>query len=320
MINEAKLNQLQQEINEITKISDKEYARCLQIYDKPESVDEYKKLLFNGVIQHFSKLALNEIKNSYMSQMYAGLARNENYGSLWFSSDYFYRNVVFQLDSAWNKIATLIKYRFTVPDGRYGSEMDRVLKSLRKNRTFRSHPIKKLVDDIRGLREYESFVSLRDAFTHSLEPGYVNYPKGNPDGTDWVKLGDKMWLIVNQIYKEHFSLSIEIPDDSIKNYKIITIIPPKLEELAIPDFFDGYDLYRHQLRNLIRMTLNVFDYVRPWIKRNIPNHYAVGIMTAVIAILNDIAFRTNDAFRSFSPLLCKANDHYSGLPQLFMAQ
>jgi hypothetical protein len=175
MLIEAKLIKLQQQKNEIRTTSDLEYARCLEIYNKPECLDEYKKLLFNGVIQHFSILALNEIGNSYISQMYADLARTEDYGSLWFTPDYFHRNTIFQLDSAWNKIATLIKYRFTMPDGRYASEMNRVLRSLRKQKEFRNHKVKGLIDSIRGLREYESFVALRDELTHSLDPGYLNY-------------------------------------------------------------------------------------------------------------------------------------------------
>ncbi|NLN48643.1 MAG: hypothetical protein GX154_06060 [Clostridiales bacterium] len=312
---QEKVNLIHQQVTDITTISDNEYARCLQIFDKAEHNEEYKRLLFNGVIQHFSKIALIEIGNTYLSLMYADKSSSDDYDGCWFSRHYFLRNAILQMASAWNKTATLIKYRFAVPDGRYGSEMDRVLRSLRKNTDFRSHRVKTLIDSFRSSHEYEAFIYMRDYLSHNIDPGYINYPKGNPTDIDWLKLTDIMWNIVNIIYNDHLTISIDIDDEIIDFYKVKVIIPPHLEDVPVSEFNEGYFDLKYNCRAIINLTLNLFDYVKPWLVINIKNNDLICQCHLLIAMLNDISFRLHDAFRSFSILLIKLSGDYSGIPE-----
>lgn len=290
-------------IDTVHKLSDEEYERTLQIYNKPEHFQEYKKLIYTGLIQFFSILALKELKNVIHSieMRKISLSMKESGNPLiniFFQPFFFEKNTYFQLNSVWNKIATLIKIRFLKPDDRFGAEISRVVGLAKKSSEYTNHRVKTFIDQLRGSKDNDLFLQLRKESEHGLEPEYLYKMNNRFEDINFNKCIELFIQIIETLYNEHLTYIPTISDNDVEKLKRKDITPFNLTPLEIKKYIKSNQSQIKSLYKLTNTTLNYFDYFEPWVMGNeIFKDYQ--FIRVPVVILHDIAFRYNDTIRAF---------------------
>lgn len=280
-----------------------EYKRTLQIYKDPGHYEEYKRLLFNGVIQLFSKITLVHLEYSLQSLVLEE-ERRQSEKQAWvhyfFSEEYFHKNAVLFMGSALNKIATLIKFYYGQPDEYFSVNLKRAHRAAKNNKKYKDSQIKLLVDQLLGDHNYKLIIESRKELEHALDPDYTNSKRLN-HRIKFDNIASTVFSIVDKIFNDHLGAEIKIADHDIKYYKIreINSVPEirteKMNKIIINS--DDYQIKTIQLLNVIG---NYRDHVYPYIKgiSNIkPNDK--GLIISFIPKLSDITFRFHEITRSF---------------------
>lgn len=301
-------------IEQIQDVSDKEYQRTIQIYEKAEYHEEYKKLLFTGFIQHFSILTLRQLIYVIQSLDFIELSQrlSDKERAEFFQPFYFEKNSLSILDVAWNKLVTIIKFRFSKPDNRLGAEISRVLKQAKKNPDFKRHPASDMISELRGSQSYRNFSTLRGNSDHGYEPKYRNDLYNVFRSEDILYLVDKMEEIVGSIVLESGEIKLHINDSDIEFYKVRELYPPELPSLAIRDLITGTRTQLHIVKELVNINLNILDYLTPWLRKK---EVDVSIVDLTFSFVSDICFRANDVFRSFGAFVYLSKGDYILFPE-----
>lgn len=280
-----------------------EYNRILQIYKDPGHHEEYKRLLFNGLIQLFSKITLVHLSYSLQSLVFED-ERKEYEKEAWvhkfFSGEYFHKNAILFMDSAFNKIATLIKFRYEQPDEYLYVDLKRIHKKAKKNTEYKNSKIKILVDQLIGDHNYKLITESRARLEHALDPDYTSLNKLN-HRIKFDKIASTVFSIVDEIFKDHLKAEIKIADEDINYYKIkeISSVPITKSE-KVDKVLQRSNDYQTEAIHILNLIGNYTDYIIPYIRgvSNIKSNDKA-LIVSFIPILSDIAFRFHEITRSF---------------------
>lgn len=280
-----------------------EYNRTLQIYKDPGHHEEYKRLLFNGVIQFFSKITLLHLKYSLQSLVFEEERKHnkkENWVHGFFSEEYFNRNAILFMDSAFNKIATLVKFRYEQPDEYLYVNLKRIHKAAKNNTEYKNSKTKILVDQLLGNHNYKLITESRARLEHALDPDYT-HPRRLNHRIKFDKIASTVFSIVDEIFKDHLIAEIKIADKDIGYYKIkeITSVPKTSSENVYKIIQNSND-YQNKAIQLLHLIGNYRDHIFPYIK-GISNLKSddKALIISFIPILSDITFRFHEITRSF---------------------
>lgn len=293
-----KIEELKILINDVAEQSEKEYIRTKEIYDKEEHKEEYHKSLFSGFIQHFSILSLHQLIYTLQSLRLKRVSESmsDTERGMFFQPFYFEKNSLSFFDVAWNKMVTVIKFRFTRPDKRLAGEISRVLREAKKNTEFRNHSVNKLIKEIRGSRSYQKFNALRGNSDHGYEPKYRQDMNNIFDEEDIYFLVDKTAQVVREIVEELASVEINLNETEIEYYKVRIIDPVLLQSLEEVELTVTFEKQILVVRDLINNTLNNLDILYKWMRQQ---GIEINIVDLLISFLSDICFRANDLLRTF---------------------
>lgn len=280
-----------------------EYNRTLQIYKDPRHHEEYKRLLFNGLIQFFSKITLVHLKYSLQSLAFEEERKQyekEAWVHKFFSEEYFHRNAILFMDSAINKIATLVKFRYEQPDEYFHVNLKRIHKVAKNNTEYKNSKVKILVDQLLGDHNYKLITESRARLEHALDPDYTN-PKRLNHRIKFNKIATTVFSIVDEIFKDHLNTEIKIADKDINYYKIKEITSvPKIKSEKVDIILQNSNDYQIKGIQLLHLIGNYRDHILPYIKGNSnlkSNDKA--LIVSFIPILSDITFRFHEITRSF---------------------
>ncbi|MGA5696778.1 hypothetical protein ACPCHU_19520 [Bacillus bombysepticus] len=280
-----------------------EYNRILEIYKYPRHYEEYKRLLFNGFIQLFSKITLVHLKYSLQSLVFEEMRKQyekEDWVHKFFSEEYFHRNAILFMDSAFNKIATLIKFRYVQPDEHIYVNLKRIHKVAKNITEYKCSKIKILVDQLIGDHNYKLITESRARLEHALDPDYTSSKRLN-HRIKFDKIASIVFSIVDEIFKDHLKAEIKIADKDINYYKIkeISSVPITKPE-NIHRILQNSNDYQTEGIYLLHLIGNYNDHIIPYITgiSNIKSNDKA-LIVSFIPILSDISFRFHEITRSF---------------------
>lgn len=204
------------------------------------------------------------------------------------------------MDSAFNKIATLIKFRYGQPDEYLYVNLKRIHKEAKKNPEYSHSKIKILVDKLLGDHNYKLITASRAQLDHALDPDYTNSKKLN-QRIKFEKIACTIFSIIDEIFNDHLEAEIKIEDKDVVYYRIkeiLSVPETKSEELdtVVRNSID----YQIEAKELLHLIGNYADHVHPYIidVANI-NPHEKKLITSFLPILSDITFRFHEATRSF---------------------
>lgn len=295
-LNVAKVKEL---ISSIAETSENEYKLSLRIYNDQRCIDKYKKLLFNGVIQHFSILSLRQIVYVLQSVQLKSQTElmSEATRGVFLQPLFFEKNILSMLDVALNKLATVLKYRFTKPDGRFAADIQRIYRQIKGSSDFCAHKSKEVLHKLVGSKSYNNFRKLRGASDHGYEPKYRSDLYNVFSVKDMVEISDYITRIIECIYSELETLTVTFDDSDIDKYKIKIIDPISIPETSWETLFQEYKMQFSFTGSLINITMNYLDVMDPWLRRR---NIEKNLVDLLMGIQSDINFRVNDTLRSFA--------------------
>ncbi|MCC1487690.1 hypothetical protein LB312_10460 [Bacillus tropicus] len=295
-----KLNKVDTLLSGIQVQSNTEYERILKIMDDEKNKNEYKKLIFNGLIQHFSILGLLNIKNALTSLSYKEIRKeyqSEDWTNRFFSSNFFEKNAIYFLHSVINKIATLIKFRYCKPDKYISANLAHIHKQAKKNEEYKKQPIYTKVSQLIGDNNYRLLGEFRSHIDHSLD---LRYLKKEISHIDFFFLISITHEIIEFIYSEHLISHLDISDNDIEMYKVKNLNPINLEPLRMQEIVYKISEYNQRDFELLNTINNYFDLIIPFVSshKNI-NENQEGMISMLIAILSDLIYRIHESNRAF---------------------
>ncbi|HDR7768248.1 TPA: hypothetical protein QCY08_005316 [Bacillus paranthracis] len=260
-------------------------------------------MLFNGLIQLFSKVTLVHLKYSLQSLVFEEERKKyakEDWVHKFFSEEYFHRNAILFIDSAFNKIATLIKFRYEQPDEYLYVDLKRIHKMAKRDTEYKHSKIKILVDQLIGDHNYKLITESRAQLEHALDPDYIS-PKRLNRIIKFDKIAATVFSIIDEIFKDHLKAEIKIEDKDINYYKIKVILTvPITKSEKMDTILQNSNYYQNKSIHLLHLIGNYNDHIIPYIKgiSNIKSNDKA-LIVAFLPILSDITFRFHEITRSF---------------------
>jgi len=229
------------------------------------------------------------------------LHKNEGWINKFFSDNYFQRNAILFMDSTFNKIATLIKFRYGQPDEKFHSNLKQIHNALKRNTVYKNSRVKNLVNQLIGNHNYKLIIESRALLEHALDPDYTK-PKKLHDLIEFDKIITTVFSIIDEIFTDHLSAAdIKITDENAMHYKVKEITSVvQLQPESMNNILHNAEHYQKVAVELLHLVGNSHDHILPYILRH-PSIESEGkkLILAFMPILSDITFRVHEITRSF---------------------
>lgn len=298
-----KINQIDRFINEISLLSNEEYNRTVKIYKNPLYLSEYKKLLYNGLIQHFSLTGFKEIKNIYLGLYFREetIKYKSELGGYFFNKIYFERNIIFHLNVVINRIATLLCVRYLKIDDKHAESFDRAFNKIKKEEDFKNSKIKDNILKIKSNKYFNTIVDIRKHLDHGIDPYFTDINMVKSFDTKNILVLIKLcYETIKLIYDEHIAYTPKLEGITVEILKMkrhgdnVFVGIPNKEDLN-----DDIQNFNYGTLYFTEAVSNYADKVSPFLESIPIEKENYGMVKLLFLIISDITFKYNNLVRSY---------------------
>lgn len=289
-------------LEEIVVLNNAEYLITQDLVKVKYKKQLYNELIYKGLIQYFCILSLKEIRNVlYSIKMREKVIcmENDKLKPLLFQPYFFEKNMLYQLNYSWNKILTLLKFRFNKSDNHFSTSYARLSKILKEDKEYINHEVKDKINKIVGSKQYRNFKKLREETEHGLEPMYRDDLHKIFKVDDMLYLSRKYIEVIDGIFDEHLVYVPKIDEKDIDKYKMKEFNIVDIKHINKVNIHADMKDYYIRIEKLVNFTQNFFDLMIPYLKKIELHRDVMSMINLLFTIISDIVFRINDVFRAY---------------------
>lgn len=297
------INQINSNMEEISLRSNEEYNRTVKIYRNPLYLSEYKKLLYNGLIQHFSLIGFKEIKNIYLGLYFREetIKYKSEFGGYFFNTIYFERNIIVHLNVVINRIATLLCVRYLKIDDKHAESFDRAFNKIKKEEDFKNSKIKDNILRIKSNKYFNTIVDIRKHLDHGIDPYFTDINMVKSFDTKNILILTKLcYETIKLIYDEHIAYTPKLEGITVEILKMKRHGDNVFGGIQNKeDLSDDIQNFNYGTLYFTEAISNYTDKVSPFLESTSIAKENYGMVKLIFLIISDITFKYNNLVRSY---------------------